>query len=232
MYIDRDATAVSSTIPDLSGKVVLITGAARGGGRIVAEAFAQHGAWVAVNDISPVNLEELVQLGGGRIRPYVEDVAKKVGVQALIKQVEDDFGQIDVLINHASVEPHAPLLDMDEWDWHRALDVNLTAAFLMMQSVGRVMRVKGSGTMVNLIRAKPPRLQGQAAYHATMTGLIALTCAAASEFKPLGVHVHAVGNGMAAFEHRDSTVPADLIGAVMFLSTSEVYGQIVNVKDE
>ena len=56
-----------------------------------------------------------------------QDVAKKVGRNSVVKQAEDDFGQIDILINHASVEPHIPLLDMDEWDWHRVLDVNLPA---------------------------------------------------------------------------------------------------------
>ena len=59
-------------------------------------------------------------------------MAKKVGVQSVINQVEDDLGPIDILINHAAVHPHIALLDMDEWDWHRVLDVNLTAAFLTM----------------------------------------------------------------------------------------------------
>lgn len=136
---------------DCSGKVVLIAGAAKGQGRVLAQAFAERGACVAANDISPVNLDDLLPLGSGKLRTYPEDVAKKVGVQTLIKQVEDDFGRIDVLINHAAVEPHVPLLDIDEWDWHRVLDVNLTGAFLMMQSVGRMMRAQGSGTIVNLI---------------------------------------------------------------------------------
>ena len=82
---------------------------------------------------------------GGNAKAYIEDVAKKVGAQVLVKQVEDDFGRIDILVNHAAVEPRSPLLDMDEWDWHRVLDVNLTGAFLMTQSVGRVMREAGGG---------------------------------------------------------------------------------------
>jgi NAD(P)-dependent dehydrogenase (short-subunit alcohol dehydrogenase family) len=89
--------------------------------------------------------------GGGRAKAYVDDVAKKVAAQNIINQVEDDFGQIDILINHAAVEPHIPLLDMDEWDWHRVLDVNLTGAFLMTQSAGRVMRERASGVIINLI---------------------------------------------------------------------------------
>jgi len=135
----------------LEKKVVLITGAGKGSGRLLAQAFAERGARVAANDISPVNVEEVVDTiiaKGGLARAYIEDVAKKVGAQHIVKQVEDDFGRIDILINHAAVEPHIPLLDMDEWDWHRVLDVNLTGAFLMTQSAGRVMRAQGSGVIV------------------------------------------------------------------------------------
>ncbi len=143
------------TSDDFKDKVILITGAGKGSGRALAEAFAARGALVAANDISPVNLDPLAAQPNGTIKTYVEDIAKKVGAQAVVKQTEDDFGKIDILINHAAVEPRVNLLDMDEWDWHRVLDVNLTGAFLMTQSVGRVMREKGSGVIVNLIMASP-----------------------------------------------------------------------------
>jgi len=144
---------------------------------------------------------------GGRAKAYIEDVAKKVGAQHLVKQVEDEFGRIDILINHASVEPHVPLLDMDEWDWHRVMDVNLTGAFLMTQSAGRVMRAsspqgdQGSGVIINLIAANqtpakndtPP--QGDAAFIASMNGLSGFTRQAAQELSPYGIHVHAVTTG-------------------------------------
>jgi 3-oxoacyl-[acyl-carrier protein] reductase len=98
---------------DLKDKVILITGAGKGAGRALAEAFAQRGAIIAAIDISPVNVEEVVEqinADGGKARVYIDDIAKKVAAQALIKNVEDDFGQIDILINHAAVEPHTPLL--------------------------------------------------------------------------------------------------------------------------
>src|SRR5215204_5402209 len=109
----------------LKDKVILITGAGKGGGHLLAKAFAEHGAIVAANDISPINVEEVVDRineAGGRGKAYIEDVAKKVGAQHLIKQVEDELGRIDILINHAAVEPYVPLLEMDEWDWHRVMD--------------------------------------------------------------------------------------------------------------
>jgi NAD(P)-dependent dehydrogenase (short-subunit alcohol dehydrogenase family) len=176
-------------------KVVLITGAGKGGGRILAQAFAGQGAIVAANDISPINVEEVVDrivAGGGRAKAYIDDVAKKVAAQNIINQVEDDFGRIDILINHAAVEPSVPLLDMDEWDWHRVLDVNLTGAFLMVQSAGRVMRERGSGVIVNLIAASARDERNEAAFLASMQGLAGFTRQAARELNPYGIQVYMV----------------------------------------
>ncbi|HJR80126.1 MAG TPA: SDR family NAD(P)-dependent oxidoreductase [Anaerolineales bacterium] len=187
----------------LKDKVVLITGAGKGSGRLLALAFAERGAIVAANDISPVNVEEVVDLivaKGGSAKAYIDDVAKKVGAQSIVKQVEDDFGCIDILINHAAVEPHIPLLDMDEWDWHRVLDVNLTGAFLMIQSVGRTMRANGAGVIINLITTKNDRAEGEAAFLTSMQGLDGLTRLAAQELSQYGIHVYAVEN------HADTVV--------------------------
>lgn len=201
---------------DFEGKVVLITGAGKGSGRKLAEVFANHGATVAANDISPINVEEVVegiQARGGDARAYVDDIAKKVGAQALVKQVEDDFGRIDILVNHASVEPHFSLLEMDEWDWRRVLDVNLTGAFLVTQSVGRMMREQGGGVIVNLlipnpgvtvadrdeslsapVRTEPGQAEyggpeKRAAFFVSMAGLESLSQQAAREFAPYGIRV-------------------------------------------
>ena len=184
---------------ELAGKVVLITGAGRGGGRLLAEAFAQRGALVAANDISPVNVEHVVDeinRRGGRAQACIEDAAKKLGAQNIVKQAEDDFGRIDILIHHAAVEPHVPLLDMDEWDWHRVLDVNLTGAFLMTQSAGRVMRSQGSGVIIFLITGPSRDGGNEAAFVASMNGLRGLSRQAARELSPLGIHVFTVeGSG-------------------------------------
>ncbi len=181
----------------LKDKVVLITGAGKGSGRILAQAFAQQGAIVAANDISPVNVDEVVDqiiTKGGRAKAYIDDVAKKVGAQNIVNQVEDDFGQIDILINHAAVEPRVPLLAMDEWDWHRVLDVNLTGAFLMTQSVGRGMRDRASGVIINLVTASARDESAEAAYIASMQGLAEFTRQAARELSPYGIQVHLVEN--------------------------------------
>jgi NAD(P)-dependent dehydrogenase (short-subunit alcohol dehydrogenase family) len=182
-------------VTELTGRIVLITGAGKGAGSILAQALARRGASVAANDISPINVEQVVDeinSRGGQARAYIEDVAKKIGAQYIINQVEEDFGRIDILINHASVEPHVPLLEIDEWDWHRVLDVNLTGAFLMTQSVGRLMRVQRRGMIINLIAARKPETKAGAAFAATMSGLEGFSRQAAFELSPYGIDVHAM----------------------------------------
>jgi gluconate 5-dehydrogenase len=113
-----------------------------------------------------------------------------------VNQVQDDFGPIDILINHAAVQPHVPLLDMDEWDWHRVLDVNLTGAFLMTQSAGRLMRERGKGVILNLV-TEPDRVESggrAAAFAASMSALKEFTDQAARELSPYGIHVFAAKN--------------------------------------
>jgi NAD(P)-dependent dehydrogenase (short-subunit alcohol dehydrogenase family) len=184
-------------VNELTGRVVLITGAGKGAGRLLARALAERGATVAANDISPINVEQVVDeinSRGGQARAYIEDVAKKLGAQYIINQVEEDFGRIDILVNHASVEPHVPLLEIDEWDWHRVLDVNLTGAFLMTQSAGRLMRAQGRGMIINLIAAGKSESETGAAFAATMSGLEGFSRQAAFELSPYGIAVHAMQN--------------------------------------
>jgi len=196
---------------DLKDKVVLVIGAGKGVGRAVAEAFAARGAIVAANDITPVNLDETVAritASGGRVKAYVEDIAKKMPVQALVNQVLDDWGRIDILVNCAEVAPSASLLDMDDWDWQRTLDVNLTGAFLLTQSVGRVMRAAppqgavslervtsaqgGKGGVIIHIgwRARSP--ERSAAYFVSKAGLTVFVKHAARELAAFGIRVHLV----------------------------------------
>ncbi len=214
----------------LDGKVVLVTGAGKGAGRAAARFFAERGARVAANDISPVNLDELADLSHGAIKTYAEDVAKKVGVQTVIKQVEDELGPIEILVNHAAVNPRVALLDIDEWDWHRVLDVNLTGAFLTMQSVGRIMRQQGAGLIFNLVSLRQDAGALQAAYSASMHGLIALTVEAARELGPYGIRVHALGPRLDEAGRADASIPRDLEGALLYLCGSPLNGQVVNLE--
>ena len=184
-------------VESFEDKVVLITGAGRGLGRALSIAFASQGAIVAANDITPVNLDttlEQIRAAGGRARDYIFDVGKFMPAYNLVDQVLADWGRIDILVNNAAVQPRAALLQMDEWDWRRTLEVNLTGPFFTLQLVGRAMRQQGGGAVVNI--AAPLELPGSsdglAAFAASKLGLIGLTQAAAREFAVFNARVNAV----------------------------------------
>ncbi|MCP4140950.1 MAG: SDR family oxidoreductase [Chloroflexi bacterium] len=217
-------------------KVVLITGAGRGYGRELAKAFAAKGARLALNDISPMNLNTLVkeiEEMGGEAKAYVQDIAKKVPVQGLVMHVEDDFEKIDILINHSAVEPKKFILDVDEWDWQRTIMVNLTAAFLMTQSVGRMMKENGGGVIVNLVPlADRAEKIGGTAYVSSMMGLIGFTQQAAVDLAAHQLRVHAVGTGIAELQEVEEIFPSDFNEAVLYLcdeKQAHLNGQVINI---
>jgi NAD(P)-dependent dehydrogenase (short-subunit alcohol dehydrogenase family) len=234
---------------EFTDKVVLVTGAGKGLGRAIAEAFAAQGARVAANDVTPINLDETVrriQLAGGQVKDYVFDMAKKMPVQAMIAQILDDWGRIDVLVNNAGVQPHMPLLDMDEWDWHRTLDVNLSGPFFAIQTVGRVMRQAGGGVIVNIAASAgcAQSLKDCSAYVASKMGLVGLTQAAALELAPYHIRIYAVCPGeiqagaasvtpqaedlvRKPLQDKPPGIPAalqDAVGLVLFLCSSAAAG--------
>jgi 3-oxoacyl-[acyl-carrier protein] reductase len=182
---------------EFTGKVVLITGAGGKVGRAIALGFSTQGATVAANDINPINLDETVRLitqSGATGQGFVFDIAKRMPIEGLVAQVLENFGRIDILVNCASIHPDASILDMDEWDFHRTLDVNLGGPFFTLQQVGRVMRQQGGGVMVNIVYQCMPSLvqKGQAAYLASQAGLIGLTQASADELAQYNIRLNAI----------------------------------------
>lgn len=186
---------------EFQNTVVLVTGAGKGTGRGVAEAFAARGAMVAANDVTPINLDETVrriQSAGGQTKAYIVDIAKKMPVQALLQSIVEDWGHLDILVNCAEVAPRFTVLEMDDWDWQRTLDVNLTGAFLLTQSAGRLMKEQGSGVIIHLgIHTR--MLEAKSAYFASKSGLHAFVDKARLELAEHGVQLHHV----VAQENRD-----------------------------
>jgi len=169
---------------NLANQVVFITGAGRGMGRYIAEGMSACGCIVAANDITPINVDKVVNgivSRGGSAKSYLADVSKKMPVQAMINEIIDDWGEIDILVNYANVNPKTPLLEMDEWDWRRTIDVNLTGAFLVTQSVGRVMKKQERGYIFYVIHVSGKMLSF--AHSATVQALTALSHAVHDEFQ-------------------------------------------------
>lgn len=183
------------TVLPLRDQVVLIIGAGRSPGPALAQALADQGAIIAANDFSPITLDqaaERVRQGQGRIQTYVADATRGMPLRAMLDEVLEDWGRIDVLINNPRVQPSAPLLSMDEWDWQRTIEVNLNGPFLVTQLVARLMQEQGSGTILNIVDVNPKNLaaEGKTAYAASQQGFFTLAQAAARELIAYNIRVY------------------------------------------
>lgn len=177
--------------------IVLITGAGKGAGAKIAKILAGKGFIIAANDITPINVEQVaadITADGGEVSTHVHDIAKKLDTQALINDVIDLRGRIDILINNANVDLTKELLTVDEWDLHRVFEVNIIGTILMCQSVGRVMRQQGHGSIFNVL----PNLKTVSpTQHASIAALKALTRQAKEEFKNYAIELEIIENANA-----------------------------------
>jgi NAD(P)-dependent dehydrogenase (short-subunit alcohol dehydrogenase family) len=207
---------------DFADMVVLVTGAGLGLGRQLAEVFAAQGAIIAANDLTPINLDDTVhhiQSSGGKAQAHVADIASKLALQTMLNEIVDQFGRIDILIQAASVDPSDAVLEMDEWDWRRTVDVNLTGPFLLMQSVGRLMRNQGGGKLINVISMD----EKSSAAIAAKTGLIGLTRATATEFGAYNIKINAVCSGVSEAE-KIAGLPQNPVELVQYICSNAAKG--------
>lgn len=179
------------------GKRILITSAGREPGRSLALALAEEGAWLVLQDYSPVNLDALcaqIINERGIARDEVVDITRKIPAQSLVERMCAEWGGIDALIHCAVVSPVASLAQLDEWDWHRVLDMNLSAAFFLAQSMVTKMRRQGGGVCINICAVLPPSAQAlfNRVAEASRWALMGLTRAMAAEFEKDNLRVFGI----------------------------------------
>jgi len=183
---------------DFAGRVAIVTGAARGLGRAVAARLHERGASVVVNVRDAARAEQVAREIGERARAVPGDVAAPDGPESIVRQTLELFERIDILINNAALPLTTRFERITADEWRRALEVNLTAPFLLMQAVLPTMKAQGYGRIVNISSTAGRMVStlGGAHYTASKTGLLGLTRAAAKELGRYGITVNAVCPGM------------------------------------
>jgi NAD(P)-dependent dehydrogenase (short-subunit alcohol dehydrogenase family) len=198
---------------DFAGRVAIVTGAARGLGRAAAERLIERGASVAVNVRDRDRAEALARELGPRTIPIPGDVAAEGVPEELARHTLERFGRIDILVNNAALPLTTRFEAITPEEWRRALEVNLTAPFLLIRAVLPAMKAQRYGRIVNVSSTAGRMVStlGGAHYTATKTGLLGLTRAAAKELGKYGITVNAVCPGMIDTElTRESASPEEL----------------------
>ena len=192
---------MSESAVDLVGQNALVTGAGIGNGRLIALALAGGGASVAVSDINIERAEavaEQIEAQGGQALALHADVSNRFQAANMIERARDAYGGVDILVNAAEVLHPEPLLRIDEWNWRRQLEVNVSGAFFCLQLVARVMADEGGGTIINLVPAEAlgSTIESGIGYLTGKAGLLAMTRQAARELESQGICVSAIAYGL------------------------------------
>ncbi len=231
---------------ELTGHAALVTGAGEGVGKAIALALARAGAAVVVNDLNPDRADRVAQLiadAGGRALAWQADVSNRFQVGSMIEAGRDAFGRLSILINAAGVCKTGAMDKLDEWEWERILNVNMTGAFYCTQLLSRVMADEGGGVIINIAAhvGQHGTLPTGVGYVASKAGLIGFTRQSARELALKSIRVNAVCPGNIG---DDDTVPVsgaalerpgttgEVAAVVLFLCSdgaSYITGHAINV---
>ena len=237
----------------LAQEVAIVTGAARGIGRAIAEALAREGAKVVLVDLLPAVHETATELRqtGYEVLALTGDVASFDGAQQMVDQTLEHFGQVDILVNNAGITRDNLLLRMPPEDWEKVIQINLTGTFNLTKAVIKPMIKRKTGKIINIasIIGEIGNV-GQANYAASKAGVIAFTKSVAKELGSRGIRANAVAPGFIKSQMTDVLpdkvkaelekqiplsrlgLPEDVANAVVFLASSDadyITGQVLNV---
>lgn len=189
-----------SELLNLSGKVAIVTGGAKGIGRGIAYRLAEAGAKVLIADIDE-------QIGSGTAQELTEkgwtvasiktDVSNEADVINMINGCREKFGSVDILVNNAGIYPPSPIAQMSEEQYEKVMHVNLRSVFLTTKHVAEVMKLQGGGRIINItsIDALHPSMVGLAHYDASKHGVWGFTQNSALELAEYKIWVNAIAPG-------------------------------------
>lgn len=186
---------------DLTGRVAIVTGASRGIGKAIAEAYASAGASVVLASRKQDALDEAadgIRALGGEAIGIAAHNGDKGALAALVDQTLTHYGKLDILVNNAATNPHfGTLLEAADSYWQKTIEVNLMGNVWLSQAAVKAMRASGGGKIINvasIVGLRPARYQG--IYSATKAALISLTKTLAVELGADGIQVNAIAPGL------------------------------------
>lgn len=184
----------------IDNRIALITGGARGLGRVMATALAEAGANIAITGRTLASCQqtatEISAATGRKCQAYEADVTRTADVERLLSSAEADFGRVDILVNNAGTNIRGPIEQLTEADWDTVLDTNLKGPFLCARAFGPRMVQRGWGRVINLGSVLGViALPGRAPYASSKAGIINLTRVLALEWAGTGVTANAICPG-------------------------------------
>jgi len=209
----------------LAGKRAIVTGAARGIGRAIAEQFIAEGARVLVADINEAGVHKTAAEIGAVAAAV--DVTSKASIDAMVAAAVKEFGGVDILVNNAGVTHAADFFELTEADFDRVLATNLKSIFLASQAAGRHMQAQGHGVIINLSSINALlAIPNQIPYAASKAGVTQITKVMALALAPRGIRVNAIGPGTIVTEMSKAVLAgADMEKKVLARTPIGRYGQ-------